>query len=456
MTPVLNGNGADRGRTPGPDGLDFLRQLAEATTRACRVEPGMEAAPRSVNQLPHPAVLPGARGCYPAVWTQDFTMIFCGGCLTNEDGLNHLRLILGCQNGEGPRRLTSGAWIPPHAIPDHILLDGRPVFFPGTYSPDDDQGGEPWGITPPFNNHYDVIRLAHMLVNRTGETAFLRETINGVSLFERLRLAYEVPTTDPRTGVVCTTAEERAVGFIFCDSIYMTGSLLTASLLRVRASRHMAELASALARHADAEFFRQQAALTASHIPDTFACDRDAGVWLKACTGISAQPDVWGSIYAIYIDSAEGPRRQSGFSAESYSNVLPPDTRAAVLRQLAAALRSGTIEFEGALRHVPLDRDASAHSAWERTPTPHNRYQNGAYWHMPSGWLISILKADYPELAQALANRFVAHMRQNAFTRGESCGAPWECIGRDGAARQNPVFGPSITVPLAAMTGGTT
>ena len=88
------------------------------------------------------------------------------------------------QNGKTTRRLTSGAWIPPHAIPDHILLDGRPVFFPGTYSPNDDQGGEPWGITPPFNNHYDVIWLAHMLVNRTGQTALamIRVGADGVDL----------------------------------------------------------------------------------------------------------------------------------------------------------------------------------------------------------------------------------------------------------------------------------
>jgi hypothetical protein len=109
--------------------MDFLGRLAEATTGACRVEPGMEAAPGTVNQLPFPAVLPGSRGCYPAVWIQDFTMIFSAGFLANEVGLIHLRLMLGCQNSAAPRKLTSGAWIPPYAIPDHILLDGRPVFF---------------------------------------------------------------------------------------------------------------------------------------------------------------------------------------------------------------------------------------------------------------------------------------------------------------------------------------
>ncbi len=33
----------------------------------------------------------------------------------------------------------------------------------------------------------------------------------------------------------------------------------------------------------------------------------------------------------------------------------------------------------------PVSLSASATSAWERTATPGNRYQNGAYWHMPVG-----------------------------------------------------------------------
>lgn len=272
-----------------------------------------------------------------------------------------------------------------------------------------------------------------MLWSRLGENAFLRDQVNGAAVYERLKWAYDAPATDAQTGLVVTTAEKRAVGFIFCDSIYMTGKLLMASLLRYRASRQMAELALSLGSTADADYFTEQAARIVQHIPATFACPGEAGVWLRACTGVSSQPDVWGSIYAAYLD------------------ILPLDTMSAVLTELATALQNGRIEEEGALRHVPIGCDASAHSAWERTHTPHNRYQNGAFWHMPTGWLIAILSPTYPDLASGLAKRFVNHMRANAFTKGEAFGAPWECIGWGGKAMQNPVFAACITMPFAAL-----
>lgn len=415
------------------DDLSFLAELVAATTAACRVPPGGEAVPGVRNELGYSVYCPGGRGCYPAIWVQDFTMIFNGGYVSDADGLNHLRLFLGCQNGPEGRALRSGAWIPPHAIADHILLDGRPVFYPGTYSAGEDQGGEPWGIVPPVNNHYDVIWLAHMLWSRCGDGAFLREEVNGLSVYERLTLAYGAPSTDAQTGLVVTTPEKRAVGFIFCDSIYMTGTLLMASLLRYRASRQLAELARCLGCAGDADFFGGEAARIARHIPETFVCPGETGVWLRACTGVSAQPDVWGSIYAVYMD------------------VLPIDVAAAVRTELAAALQNGRIEEDGAIRHVPIGCDASAKSAWERTQTPHNRYQNGAFWHMPTGWLVAVLAQSQPELANALATRFVKHMRDNAFTKGEAFGAPWECIGWNGEARQNPVFAACITMPFAAL-----
>lgn len=415
------------------DDMEFLRQLTDATTDACRVLPGMEAAPGTINQLPFTATRPGGRDCYPAIWVQDFTMIFYGGFLTGEEGMNHLKLFLQCQNSEKPRDLQNGASIPLHAIPDHVRFDGRPVFFPGTYSADDDQGGEPWGLSPPYNNHYDVIWLAHMLWQRLKDPHFLMEEVGRVSVYERLKNAYGVPPADPRTGIVYTTAENRAVGFIFCDSVYMTGSLLMASLLRVRASRQLADLASVLGRETDAEFYNQQARLTGEHIAATFGCNPDTGGWLRACTGVSSQPDVWGTIYAVYL------------------GVLPSGVNQHALETIVNGLRNGMIENEGALRHVPIGFDASEQSAWERTVTHHNRYQNGAYWHMPTGWLVAILENSYPNEAQALFNSYATHMHKNAFTKGQEFGAPWECVGWNDTACQNPIFGPSLTVPYGVL-----
>jgi hypothetical protein len=240
-----------------------------------------------------------------------------------------------------------------------------------------------------------------------------------------------VPEIDPATQLVRTTAARRAVGFIFYDAIEMTGDLLMASLIRYRAAVHLAWLATKMDQPEDAKHYADVAQQIRSHIQPVFAdTDGTHGGWLKASNGISGQSDVWGSIYAIYIGAVEG------------------EARAALLRTITAALaKPGEIEFEGALRHVPLSGDASPTTMWEKARHPKNTYMNGAYWHVPIGWLLTILQPEHPELAQTLKRQWLGHLR-------EQQGKVWECIGWDGQANKNPSFGPSITLPLGVLSRG--
>ncbi|MBM4142996.1 MAG: hypothetical protein FJ225_05300 [Lentisphaerae bacterium] len=354
-------------------------------------------------------------------------MNFSSGLLDRAAGLNHLRLILARQNGDAPKELGCGVLVPAHAIADHINLNGEPVFFPGTYDPSAHQDGA-WGFRPPANNCYDVIWLAHMLAMTEDSPALLmKEPVNGKTVYERLQRAFAVPEIDPATQLVHTAAGRRAVGFIFCDSIVMTGDLLMASLLRHRAAGHMAFFAKALGRDKEASAFTALAGKTARNILPVFGDDARSGGWLKAATGISGQPDVWGSIYAIYCGVIKGAAKKR------------------LLRTIVRALeKDGEIEFQGALRHVPVSLSASATSAWERAATPGNRYQNGAYWHAPVGWLLAVLKDAYPAHACAIRDGWVRHLKAEQ-------GRVWECIGWGGAANQNPGFAPSITLPLGAL-----
>jgi hypothetical protein len=316
--------------------------------------------------------------------------------------------------------------VPPHAIADHINLNGEPVFFPGTYDPVAHQDGS-WGFRPPTNNYYDVIWLAHMLSTSGDAVALLNGSVNGKTVYERLQLAFGVPEIDPATQLVHTTEERRAVGFIFCDSIVMTGDLLMASLLRHRAAGHLASFARILGRTAEAQVYTALAAQIAQNIVPVFGRDARSGGWLKAATGISGQPDVWGSMYAIYRGIIQG------------------EAKTRLLRTIVKALeKDGEIEFQGALRHVPVSLSASATSAWERTATPGNRYQNGAYWHTPVGWLLAILNEEYPDHARAICDRWLVHLKAEQ-------GRVWECIGWGGAANQNSGFAPSITLPLGVL-----
>src|SRR5439155_25915647 len=118
-----------------------------------------------------------------------------------------LRTIANAQNGSNERRFHR-AVVPPFAIPDHINFNGGAVFFPGTMSAGDDQGGEPFGLRPPICDHYFLIEIAYQLWRRTGKLPVDPE---------HLHRAFDVPEVDERIGAVVTRAPTRAVGFGFYD-----------------------------------------------------------------------------------------------------------------------------------------------------------------------------------------------------------------------------------------------
>ena len=57
-----------------------------------------------------------------------------------------LILTAGYQSGNDSIGMATGAVVSPFSIPDHVLLNGQSVFFPGTYSAGLDQGGEPFRV----------------------------------------------------------------------------------------------------------------------------------------------------------------------------------------------------------------------------------------------------------------------------------------------------------------------
>jgi hypothetical protein len=379
-------------------------------------------------------IRPGGRDCYPAFWVRDFSMSLDCGLISAQEIRHALRVIAQAQNGADERKLKSGAIVPAFAIADHINFDGQAVFYPGTYSAGEDQGGEPFGVLPPADDHYEFVHIAHTLWKREKSPEFLNIEVNGLRMFDRLLLAFDVPASDASIGGMFTTdAPRRAVGFGFCDAIYLTGAVLFASLLRYRAARELAEILAARGDHARAEQFDRIAKSIATHVAEVF--DRGGG-WLLAATKVGRQPDVWGTLYAIYLD------------------VLPRESKERALRTIADAVRAGTIVYEGAVRHVPTDADFSRESAWEKAlpGVKVNTYQNGAYWHTATGWLISALAQVDGALAKKVFDTFIAHLREQDFRKGATLGAPWECFGKDGKARQNAVYMTSLTVPLACLS----
>ena len=418
---------------PSAADLAFLRELARDVAAAARVAP-----PRS--EVGFPLLTPAGRGGYPAFWVRDFSMAVDGGVVPRDELAAHLAVIARAQNGASERRLAHGLVVPPFAIPDHVALDGGAVFYPGTYATGDDQGDGAYGTLPPADGPYEFIHLAHALWRADGRADALRAPTAGLPLLERLERAFAVPLVDEASGAVVTSLERRAVGFGFCDGIVLTGELLFATLLRERAALELAELVEAAhggEAAARAAALRSIAATIRARVAATFADDAGGSGWLIAATGIGRQPDVWGTLFALKRGVLAGPARERALAA------------------VVDAVQRGTIALEAAVRHVPLDRDARADSAWGRTAgVAHGSYQNGAFWHVATGWLVAALAEREPELAARLFDDFVAHLRRHDFRRGPDEGAPWECFGRDGPRgrlAQNGAYVASITLPLAAF-----
>jgi hypothetical protein len=410
------------------DDLRFLESLARDVVEASRVRPDQRIGESPANSTGDTLIRPGGRTCYPAMWVRDFSMSLDSLLITPKEAQHHLALIARCQNGPTERKLKSGGIIPPFAIPDHINFDGGAVFYPGTMSAGDDQGGEPFGILPSADDHYEFIHIAHhpFIQRKLDLTARFAD---GLPLRDSLIRAFHAVETDESTGgMVRTTAPRRFVGFGFCDTVYLTGLLLFPSLLRHRAALELAAMLQ------DATYTKTAAGI-ADHLVPIFSDVGRVGGWLVAATEVGRQPDVWGTLYALH------------------RNLLPPDFAAAARDTVADAVRRGTIVLDGGVRHVPTDHDFSPAGAWEKVAAgvALNTYQNGAYWHTPSGWLIAALWPSHRELAQDVLRQYIGHLREQDFRRGQDFGAPWECFGRDGAARQNAVYMTSVTVPLGVI-----
>ncbi len=414
--------------------LEFLRGLTRDVVAASRVKPAQKAGSSPANSCGVTLIMPGGRGSYPAYWIRDFAMSLESGFITWEEMRDHLRLTVRCQNGPVARRLKRGLVVPAFAIPDHINFDGSAVFYPGTYSAGDDQGTGTYGILPPVDDHYEIVHIAWCLYRATGKSDYLQERINGMPLLDRLAAAFAAPTINPQAGLVVTDEAQPAVGFGFCDAIHLAGQILFPSLLRYRAAGQLAALQDASGYPERAAEYRKIQELISANLTPTFGEPGRMKGWLMAATKVGRQPDVWGTVYALHLGALPGP-----------AAVRARET-------LIDAVRRGTITCEGAVRHVPTDFDASPKSAWERTAgVAIDSYQNGAYWHTPTGWLIAALRTAEPDLAAKLFREYIRHLRQKDFRRGQGHEAPWECFNAKGYA-QNGIYMTSVTLPWAVLS----
>jgi hypothetical protein len=410
------------------DDLDFLEQMTLDVLNSSRIFPGQKLPdPFGVNSTGGVLIRPGGRDTYPAFWIRDYAMSLETGMMNREEQRHMLLLTAKTQCDQ--TRITKGenAIVPTGAIADHIRVENSvPIYYPGTYD-DDEQGSKDsqYGLFPPYCDQFFFIHMAKCYVQKTSDTKILLQKINGVSLIDRLELAFKVPPVRNSSPLVFTTEAFAGVDFGFRDAIFITGDLCFASLLKYRAALELSELFGKTKHKEKAAIYKDIATQIKTVLPGTFA---NTDGMLCASTGKSRQADVWSTALAVYWDILEG------------------DAMIKACNHLAKAYAGKKLSYKGNIRHIIMGEDFNQSTAWETAKAPVNTYQNGAYWGTPTGWVAYAISKVNMEYAQQLAKEFVDDLRENDYRKGENYHAPYECFSPPSYTR-GPIYLTTVSCP---------
>jgi hypothetical protein len=413
--------------------MSYLEDLTKVVIDSSRIGPGQDLPPAIRSFGPNRSgitlIKPGGRDCYPSFWVRDYAMSLESGFITPGEQQDIL-LYTAARQSDSTWVTVTGSRVPRGSIPDHIRInDGLPVFFPGTYDPIR-QGNEVWR-TPPYGDQFFFIHMAWYYIRHGGDRSDLERNINGISLFRRMAMAFEAVPAHPGNGLVFISDSVPTCDFGFRDVVRMTGEVCFGSVLRYRAALEMAEMYELRGSAWQADTCRMIAGKIRSSIPVVFA--NGSGL-LGASTGLSSQPDVWATAFAVYTGALEGIEARRAAEA------------------LDAAYKAGYLSMEGQIRHVPANADYDSTTAWELALAAKNHYQNGAYWGTATGWVFDALaRVDRPAAAQLLRD-FVTSLRNSDFRKGmPDEGAPYECVYPPTNYKQNPVYMTTVTVPWGVL-----
>jgi hypothetical protein len=413
------------------DDLDFLRILTKDIMQESRIAPGQKAVEAfGPNNTGGTLIRPGGRAAYPSFWIRDYAMSLETGMVTKEEQ-KHMLTVTASTQCDQTWITRGGSMVPLGSIADHIRIDdGLPIYFPGTYSYEE-QGNLTYGSLPPFCDQFFFVKMAHYYVKNGGDKKILKLPINGIPLMERLEMAFRMPPSRQATGLVYTTEQFRGVDFGFRDAIVITGELCFASVLKYKAALEMADMWQLLGDKAKAADYADVAAKIKRAIPQF----KDSRGMLRACTEKSKQADVWATALAVYYGVLEG---EDALQAS---------------RALNDAYQKGTLAYKGNIRHVISTDNFNEKTAWEGSFVPLNHYQNGAYWGTPTGWVSYTLAKTAPDQAKKLAKEFIDDLRENDYRKGEGFGAPYECFYPP-QHKQNELYLTTVACPYAVFRDG--
>ncbi len=404
--------------------FSFLKEMTKDVVERSRVYPNQVVSKEfGANTSGGVLIKPGGSEAYPSFWMRDYAMSIESGFIPVKEQKHMLKLTASRQCDQ-TWISDGGSMIPIGAIPDHIRIDdSKPIYFPGTYDYKG-QGNKKWGMMPPYCDQYFFVDMAYFYTKNSSSTQLLTEKINGITLIDRLELAYRTPPTKQDGVLVYVTDDFRGVDYGFRDAISITGELCLTSILKYRASLELAELFDLLQNSDKAAIYRKNAKRLKEEIPQHFS---DSRGMLVASTMKSKQVDVWSTAMATYYGILEG---------EQILNAS---------RTLTAAYKKGILAKAGNIRHIFVGEDFSEKSAWEKSLVQKGDYQNGGYWGTPTGWVCYTMAKTDPAAAKQLAKEYIDNLRAGDFRKGGTFGEPWECYNNE--APQNSIYMTTVTSP---------
>jgi hypothetical protein len=337
-----------------------------------------------------PLYTPDGQAHYAALWTRDFSSMveYAGDLMPAADVERCIDYLVKGIRDDG-------------AVPDRVQVDGRPVYAAGA---PESPLGEPNLDNAPFlvfaaASHLDRTPANRRLFLYRKWAPPLAKGMNYVPL--------------AKSGLVWNDPEKPHSPYGFTDTVAKTGELFMESLLYWRAARILAGWERTFGDAAKGETWDGRARAIEKSIGSLW--DDDSGMFFAASVDCR-QTDIWANAFAIYIGFPLG------------------DRKAKITGWLAANV--DRYVWHGQIRHLP------AGEYWDRQlmTVEKERYQNGAYWATPSGWVLFALNESDPGLARRVFADLIADFR---------AGGICECVNSDGY-RQLPSYVDSATNPLGA------
>jgi hypothetical protein len=411
------------------DDLLFLKEITKAVLDSSRINPGaVVSSSFGPNNTKGVLIRPGGKDDYPAFWIRDYAMALETGMIGLAEQ-KHMLLLTASTQCDQTWITKNGSMIPYGSIADHIRIDNSlPIYFPGTYDYIE-QGNKYYGMVPPYCDQFYVIHMAWYYVSNSADLALLNKDINGTKLIDRLEIAFKMPPAKLSNELVYTDSSFRGVDFGFRDGIEITGDLCFSSILKYRAAKQLATLFEKQKNKIKAAKYNEIAKQIKQALPLTFADERGM---LRASTGKSNQPDVWATALAVYFDMLEGAALINA------------------CKSLSEAYEKGTLAYKGNIRHVLMTDDYNETTAWEGGRMEKNRYQNGAYWGTPAGWVIYAIAKANKNNAKKLVKEYIEDLKENDFRKGGDYGAPYECFYPP-SYKQNPLYLATVACPYIVL-----